>query len=275
MFTALLEKCKGVASSWSAFTALGSFVLYFLGYLVLRFQLSAWGVVTDLAIFDERYLFAGARFLVYLVSTAVSVLLLASPLLLIWWLLNRWPRFRQWRDTWNYALIGVIFAVLFIQLLEKKCFQFMNSVLVQRSLGGDRWLRAVLLDSTSYYEAQFFAVLVAGTAVTAWLLYQYHQKTERKPVLEAIFIFVFAVEFLLLPVNYGVIVSTRFLPKVANFAPAEGWLVWEGKERTTFLVIDKERKLVSMPNSETKKLEITGSENIFQRLFPDSAPDQR
>lgn len=274
MWNTVLEKLKGIATSWSAFTALGSFILYFLGYLVLRFQLSAWGVATDLAIFDERYLFAGARFLVYLVSTAVSVLLLASPLLLVCWLLNRWARFRDWRGTWNYALIGVIFAVLFIQIFEKKCFEFMNSLLVQRDLDGDHWLRAVLLDSAPYYEALFFAALVGGVAVTAWLLYQSHLEKIRRPVLEVLLIFLFAVEFLLLPVNYGVIVSTRDLPKVANFAPAEAWLVWEGKERTTFLVIDKERKLVSIPNSEAKKLEITGSENIFRRLFPE-APARR
>jgi hypothetical protein len=275
MWSTVLEKLKGIATSWSALTALGSFILYFLGYLVLRFQLSAWGVATDLAIFDERYLFAGARFLVYLASTVVSVLLLGSPFLLIWWFLNRWPRFRQWRDTWNYALIGVIFAVLFIQIFEKKCFQFMNSVLVQRELDGDHWVRAVLLDSASYYEALFFAALVAGVAVTVWLLYQSHLQKERQPVLEVVLIFLFAVAFLLLPVNYGVIVSTRDLPKVANFAPAEAWFVWEGKERTTFLVIDKERKLVSIPNSEAKKLEITGSENIFQRLFPEDRSTRR
>jgi len=65
-----------------------------------------------------------------------------------------------------------------------------------------------------------------------------------------------------------VIISTRQLPKVTNFAPAEAWLVWEGKDKTTFLVADKDRKLVAIPNAEVKKLEITGVDNIFQRLFP-------
>jgi hypothetical protein len=268
MWSALLEKFKGVATSWSAFTALGSFVLYFLGYLVLRFQLSTWGVATDLSILDERYLFAGARFLVYLISTAVNVLLLASPLMLFWWLLNRWSRFRQWRETWDYAMAGVIFAVLFIQLVEKKCFQFMNSVLFQSQLDGERWLQAVLLDSTSYYEAQFFAALVAGVAATGWLLFQCHGQKIRRPMLESVLLFLFLVEFLLLPVNYGVIVSSRELPKVATFAPAEAWLVWEGKDKTTFLVVNNDRKLVAVPNADLKKLEIIGVENVFQRLFP-------
>src|SRR5438045_3364722 len=45
MWTTLLEKLKGVGATWSAYTALGSFVLYFLGYLVWRFQLATWGVI--------------------------------------------------------------------------------------------------------------------------------------------------------------------------------------------------------------------------------------
>jgi hypothetical protein len=238
----------------------------------LRFQLSTWGVATDLAVLDERYFFAGARFLVYLISTLVSVLLLASPILLVWWCLNRWTRFRQWRETWNYAMSGVVFAVLFIQVVEKKCFQFMNSLLVQRQLAGDEWLKGVLRDTSSKHEALFFAVLVAGVAATGWLLFQSKSHGIRRPAPEAMLTFLLAVEFLLLPVNYGVIVSTRELAKVTNFAPAEAWLVWEGKDKTTFLVGDKDRRLVAIPNAEVKKLEITGVDNIFQRLFPENTP---
>ena len=162
MWSTLLEKLKGIGTSWTSYTAMGSFALYFLGYPVLRFQLSTWGVATDLSILDERYFFAGARFLVYLVSTVVNVLLLASPPLLIWWLLSRWARFSQWWGSRNHALIGVVFSVLFIQLVEKKCFGFMNSLLVQRQLEGERWLKAVLLDSTSAHESLFFRCAGGG-----------------------------------------------------------------------------------------------------------------
>ncbi len=271
MWTTLLEKLKGIGASWSVYAALGSFILYFLGYLVLRFQLSAWGVSTDLAVLDERYFFAGARFLVYLVSTVVSTLFLASPILLVWWALNQWARFRQWRQTWNYAMIGVVFGVLFIQVVERKCFSFMNSLLLQRQLSGDEWLKAVLRDTSSNYEALFFAGLVAGVAATGWLLVQSRLCQIRKPALEVLLIFLLAVEFLLLPVNYGIIISTRELAKVTNFAPAEAWLVWEGKDKTAFLVADKDRKLVAIPNAEVKRLEITGVDNIFQRLFQENA----
>lgn len=275
MWSELLDRLKKVATNWSAFIALGSFILYFMGYLVLRFQLSTWGVVTDLSILDERYFFAGARFVVYLVSTAVSVLLLSSPLVLLWWLLNRWSRFREWRESWNYALAGVIFAVLFIQLAEKKCFDFMNSILLQPQLNGESWVQAVLLDSTSYHEAQLFAGLVGGVAITAWVLLCSRGQTKRSPTLEAVLLFLFLIEFFLLPINFGVIVSTRQLPKVANFAPTEAWLVWEGKDKTTFLLVDNNRKLVAVPNADVKKLEITGVENIFQRLFPATEAGRR
>jgi hypothetical protein len=267
VWSTLIERLKALGADWSIYSALGSFGLYFLGYLVLRFQLSAWGVTTDLAMLDERYFFAGARFVVYLTSTIVSVLFLASPLLLLWHLMNRSTRVRRWREKWNYALTGVIFAVLFVQLVERKCFQFMGSQLVQRRLEGDEWLRKVLLDPSSTREALFFAVLVAGVAATGWLLAQSRSQGSGRPFLQGLLVFLFAVEFLLLPVNYGVIVSTKHLPRVKGFGGSEAWLVWEGKDKTTFLVADQERRLVAVPNDEVKTLEITGVDDIFQRLY--------
>jgi hypothetical protein len=90
-------------------------------------------------------------------------------------------------------------------------------------------------------------------------------------MLESLLSFFFGVALLLLPVNYGIVVATRTLEKVTNFAPAEAWLVWEGAEKTTFLVGDKDRKLVAIPNGEVKTLEISGVDQIFQRLFPQCA----
>lgn len=270
MWTTLLQKVKEIGASWSMFTTLASFLLYFLGYLVLRFQLATWGVVTDLAVLDERYFFAGARFLVYLLSSVVSVLLLASPLFIVWWLLNKSARFQNWRKSLNYAVAGVIFAVLFVQLIERKCFQLMKALLLQQQLEGDSWLKATLLDRSASYESLFFAMLISGVALSGWLLREARLNPTRRPVAEGLLSFLLAVEILLLPVNYGIVVSTRELPRVSQFAPAEAWLVWEGKEKTTFLVLQEERKLISIPNSEVKKLEITGMDQIFRRLFPDN-----
>jgi hypothetical protein len=263
-----LEKLKEVAGSWSIYAALGSFILYLLGYLTLRCQLATWGVATDLSVLDERYFFAGARFLVYLVSTIINVLLFASPILLIWLLLNRWSRFYKWREGWNYAVAGVVFALLFVQLVERKCFDFMNSLLVQPQIGGEKWLIPVLCSTAPKYEALFFSALVGGVMATGWFLYQSQSQGLRRPVAELLLSFLFAVELFLLPVNYGVFIATKALARVTTFAPSEAWLVWQGTEKTTFLVTGKNRKLVAIPNSEVRKIEITGVDNIFHRLFP-------
>ncbi len=76
----LNEKIKGVGGAWTAYMAVGSFALYLLGYLSLRFQLTVLGIGTDLTVLDERYLFAGARFMIYLVSAVPIVVLVALAL---------------------------------------------------------------------------------------------------------------------------------------------------------------------------------------------------
>src|SRR5262249_41417255 len=149
-----------------------------------------------LSVLDERYFFAGARFLVYLVTTIANVALLAAPIFLLWWLVNRWPRFRQFRETWNYALVGVIFSVLFIELLERKCFAYMNSLLVQPQLKGDPWVKKVLCDSSPTAEPFFFAALVAGVGLSGWFLLQCQSQEIRRPMLESLLSFFFGVALL-------------------------------------------------------------------------------
>jgi hypothetical protein len=59
----------------ATYGAIGSAILYFLGYLALRFHLTTLGIGADLAVLDERYLFAGAKFLVYTVAIVPSIML--------------------------------------------------------------------------------------------------------------------------------------------------------------------------------------------------------
>src|SRR5437764_2374474 len=76
------EKEKKLEGRWALFTAIGSFILYLFGYLSLRFHLSVLGVDIGLSVLDERYLFAGAQFLVYLLTS--------FPIALIFLLIARW-----------------------------------------------------------------------------------------------------------------------------------------------------------------------------------------
>ena len=73
----LNERIKALAGDWTKYTVVGSFLLYVVGYLTLRFHLTAIGIGTDLAVLDERYLFTGARFFVYLVSAVPNIVLVA------------------------------------------------------------------------------------------------------------------------------------------------------------------------------------------------------
>src|SRR6266550_5770131 len=82
-WSALTDKLGNLAGKWTAYTAFCTFVLYLLGYLTLRFQLSTYGVVTDLDAFDEKYFFAGSRFLVYLVTSVPNVLLIVMLLVVV------------------------------------------------------------------------------------------------------------------------------------------------------------------------------------------------
>src|SRR4029450_3952705 len=83
------ERISALVGDWTKYTVVGSFLLYVAGYLALRFHLTAIGIGTDLAVLDERYLFTGARFLVYLVSAVPNILLVALPFAALGWVAER------------------------------------------------------------------------------------------------------------------------------------------------------------------------------------------
>jgi len=133
----IVSKITGVTGKWTSFTAFGSFCVYLLGYLALRFQLSAYGVATNLDVWDERYLFAGSRFLVYLVSSVPNVLLIVIVVWIAVFLLSRVlpvhlrSRITAGVQVWagqpnSLPLLGTLLAVALIQLVMRKCFVLGN-----------------------------------------------------------------------------------------------------------------------------------------------------
>jgi hypothetical protein len=171
LFKSLTEKVGNFAGKWTAYAAFGSFLLYLIGYLTLRFQLSTYGVATDLDLFDEKYLFAGCRFLVYLVSSVPSILIVALVVAALGyapWRLTPLPvreSVRRWFAEWcakplRLPVLGIVFAVLFIQLVMRRCFAFGN-LLLQKRLP-DEWISSVLLSSDGKLTL-YFSGLAAGT----------------------------------------------------------------------------------------------------------------
>src|SRR5689334_4294162 len=67
-----LDTLLDLGKIWAGIAALVTVVLYVLGYLSLRSHYSAFGIDVDLGVFDNRYSFAGARFLVFALTTLAS-----------------------------------------------------------------------------------------------------------------------------------------------------------------------------------------------------------
>jgi hypothetical protein len=280
----LSERVKALGSDWTRYTVVGSFVLYVLGYLSLRFHLTAIGIGTDLAVLDERYLFTGARFLVYLVSAVPSIVMLALPLAGLFWVASRLlPKavrasFSAWvQQPTRLALGGIIFAVLMIQLLMRQCFLFSDLLLAPALPAEPAWLVRLLLDGQFmplYFTLLLLACLVS-LAILA-LLRSAGAGSALATFTRALLVFLTAVQLLLLPVNYGVLIVDKVMPRVAAIgdkALLEGedaWLVWEGKEGVTYLYRSQDRKrrtLVTIPRAKVERTEILGFDSILPKLF--------
>lgn len=138
-------RLKELAGAWPSYAVLGSFVLYLLGYLALRFRLTFLGIGTDLAVIDERYFYEGAKFGVYLVSALPILLLIALAVGLVVWTPYRLflsSRLRSRVTTslrrhgrpllaWcaspvKLSLAGIVFSIVVIQFVMRQPFLYAN-----------------------------------------------------------------------------------------------------------------------------------------------------
>lgn len=283
-----LEKLKEALGSWPTFVTVGSFALYLLGYFSVRFHLTTLGIGTDLTVLDERYLFAGAKFLVYLFSTLATVIFFSIPLLLIAGLVYYFAFVRRGtkaaaepgRKPLVALVVGGLLAAVSIQMLMKQCFVFSNLLLADAMPWTLLDLKDLLLEDGETGRATYFCVVVLLIFITLALLFYAWGRLPQKPFyafLRVLFAVLVGIQFLLLPVNYGVFIMDKEIPRVASLggqpaaAGEEVWLVWEGNEGTTFLVRDQskspQRRLVTIPKKEVKNIEILGYDPIFRRLF--------
>jgi hypothetical protein len=280
----LSDRIKALGSDWTKYTVVGSFLLYVLGYLALRFHLTTIGIGTDLAVLDERYLFTGARFVVYLVSSVPSIVLVALPAALMLWGISRLlsETTRAKAAVWimqptRLAVFGILFAVIVIQFVMRQCFVFSDLLLAPNLPSQPAWLVKLLLDDR--LMPLYFSGLVAACAVSLAILAALRNvepQSGSAAFATGLLAFLAAVELLLLPINYGVLIVDKALPRVAAIGDKpladgeEAWLVWEGKDGVTFLLRSQESKrraLLTLPRSEVKRTEILGFDRILPKLF--------
>lgn len=277
-------RISALGSNWTTYTVVGSFVLYVVGYLTLRFHLSAIGIATDLSVLDERYLFTGARFVVYLVSSVPSIVLIALPVALLMWVLGRIAPEHGLRrvGAWishpsRLTLFGIVFAVIVIQFVMRQCF-FFNDLLLAREFPRDpAWMVRLLLNGT-YMPLYFSAILTACVVPIAILIAVRDAPAAGSAAFaRGLLVFLAAVQVLLLPINYGVLIVDKTLPRVAALGEKkplgpgdEAWLVWEGKDGVTFLVRSAQehrRSLRTLARTDVTETEIVGFDRILPTLF--------
>ena len=272
----------GVAAKWGALTAVWSFFLYGAGYLALRFQLTAFGVGTDLSVLDERYLFEGAKFLLTMVLAiplAVITGLVLSGLLGVAGHVS--PRGRQailrwWDAPRRRLLFGTVFALLLVQTVMSKCLLFNNLLIAPAmpSTYGFAWFARLLLTGDDTLVNLYFTGLIAGVAVTAactLTAFKWSSLPAFDRLMRGTLVALFGIELLLLPVNYGYLTVRRSLPRVA--ATAERWLVWEGKDGVTHLERNAvgERRLVTVPRETIKETAILGYDPVLAIIYQGSS----
>jgi hypothetical protein len=276
------EKKGKPETRWALFTAVGSFFLYLFGYLSLRFHLSAMGVATDLSVLDERYFFAGAQFLVYLVTAVPIVLLFALPIYFVGWLFRRGLQ-RWW--LWFVSkperpmIAGVIGSVVLIQFYVRKCLLFMD-LLLRNDLPEPEWMQKILLDGNGAIQSLYFAGLLAAVFALAGLWLTANRQARRPAVIwNGTLALLIAIQFLMLPVTFGVLIADQDTPRVASLdgkelmkANEEAWRIWEGKDGTTFFVRTWSKgvattRLVTLDNKKIEKTEIVGYDRVLKLLF--------
>jgi hypothetical protein len=272
----LVGRLRALASDWTTYTVLGSFLLYVIGYLTLRFHLTALGIGTDLTVLDERYLFTGARFLVYLAASVPNIVLVALPVVLLIWVLTKVFPFAIVLKPRSLVIAGIVFAVMMIQFVMRQCFHFTNLLLTERLPSEPAWMAKLLLDDL--LMPLFFSGLVAACAVPVAILLTVRTAVSQPwlPFLRGLLAFLAGVQILLLPVNYGVLIVDKSLPRVTAIgktplaAGDEAWLVWEGRDGVTYLLrsqLHKRRALVTVPRAEADRTEIVAYDPILPTLF--------
>src|SRR5262245_31078781 len=208
------ERVKALASDWTKYSVIGGVLLYVVGYLALRFHLTAIGIGTDLAVLDERYLFTGARFLVYLVATVPIIVLIGLPLAALVWILHRYlPETvrssicSRVLTPSRLLLLGIVFSVAVIQFVMRQCFLLNNLLLAPTLPNEPAWLIGMMVEEV--HMPLYFSGLVAACIVPiaiVWSVRASAGQTIGLAFARALLAFLAAVQVLFLPVNYGVLI---------------------------------------------------------------------
>jgi len=157
----------------------------------------------------------------------------------------------------------------------RQCFFVSNLLLAGGLPGVPPWLLRLLFNDQLMPLYFGSLVVMCGVSLAILFLIRHAEPGGLTGLGRALLVFLAVVQILLLPVNYGILIMDKSLPRVSAIAgePLSGadaaWLVWEGKEGVTFLVrrANQQRMLLTIPRAEVKRTEIVGFDRIVPTLF--------
>jgi len=290
-FKNVIEKTSKDVSSWAAIIAVGSSLTYLLGYLSLRFHLTAIGIWTDISLFDEKYFFEGAKFTIYFLYSLPILFSILLLFYLLFYILSRlFKNLREHINEYflliknycrnnpnNLALMGIIWSIIVIQIVMRQCFTVQN-IITSGIFPDAIWLTNLLLTDNETILILYFSGLIFVWIFSFSLLIIFikiAQQSLAALILKWSFFLLIIIEFILLPINYGILIGDKSAPRINTLGenrvlqPNEkAWLVWEANDSLTYFVLtrtDKEekRELITLPRKDVKIIDIISEDNIF------------
>jgi hypothetical protein len=158
----------------------------------------------------------------------------------------------------------------------RQCLAFNDLLLAADLPKQPPWFRAILLAGDDIPMNLFVVLLLLGVAVTAACVPALGVWDTARPfdrMLGALLVVLLAIELLLLPVNHGYLGTRRAMPRVVLDTPGEAdrpaWLVWEGKDGVTHLVLDPkgERRLITVPKDKATRTEMVAYDPVLRILY--------
>lgn len=294
-----LDNVNKVLKNVTIYSTAATLFLYIFGYISLRFRLTFLGTGTDLSVIDERYLFEGARFSLYILTSIpvalLIILFISIPFFIIKWTfkksfgarltsvqekLKKWYRQKITRD--KLIFIGIIFSTLSIQLVMRQSLYF-NNLLLRENLPEPALLHKILLSSNDAIRISYIIILQLLILLSAYIFYltikYYNPQRVKLNFMQVIFGLLIIIQIIFLPVNYGILIGTNLMAKVNvhseyfdNDLNKDAWLIWEGQEGVTFFALknsngDIQKSMVTIPKKDIKRIEIIKYDRLLNRLF--------
>jgi hypothetical protein len=272
----------GALKGFSEYTAFGTFLVYVFGYLALRFHITALGIVTELGVLDERYLFAGAHVLVFLTALlpVIAVVLLPAGAL-AWFVWRRMPRLQKPVLAAMYSARLLLWSSVILGIILIQWVMSASLAVHDLSLAEGRpeppWLFDLLKGHDTIDLSLFFLGMVLCAALVTVPVILAARLPRQTPALKALFATATAlavIAVLLIPVNFGVVVMPYSMERAAAIGKTplatgqKAWLLWEGKEWMTYFVQSGARhSLISVPLKEIDRIEVSGSDSLFDVLY--------